>query len=439
MHGVRSLIALFAVLIGLGAYIYFVTWEMEDDTGVEDVFASLTAEDIEALSVKSESGDRTALKKEGEDWQVVSPVAVRASSSDVSSLTNALDRLEIVRVIDENPADLAEYGLESPRIEIELSVADGGPSGTLLVGDTTPTGDNLYAKKRDEPRVFLIPEFQDSSINKSTFDLRDKRLLRFDSDTLSSVELHLGNRTFEIQKEGSAWRVTKPVSVRTDYSAVQNIVGRLQTESLRSVVAEEAAEADLRSYGLDRPDISVVFNMGTERTSLEIGAEAGDDRRYARDTSKPAIVTIDNALAQALRKELDDFRSRDVFDFLPLNVTRAEFTRNDQTVVFQQVGEAEDQSAWRRVTPNPAEVDAAAMEGMLASLSATRSTSFTPSTANTGPEFAGSYCSGHLRRGHQGRARHVRAAGHRCVRLEARRSWGGADRPGEARRSPPCH
>ena len=82
MRGLKSTLALLLVLIGLGAYIYFVN--PQPDSGVttkEKAFASLKAADIEELRVKSEAGDVTSLKKSGGAWQVVSPVATKAAET----------------------------------------------------------------------------------------------------------------------------------------------------------------------------------------------------------------------------------------------------------------------------------------------------------------------------------------------------------------------
>src|SRR5262245_26795223 len=122
MRGVRSTIALLVVLIGLGAYIYFVTWKRpaQDPASIkEKVFASVQADQIEELKVKAESGEVTTLNKTSGSWNVVAPIAAAASDSDVSSVTNALTALEIERVVEDNPTDVKDYGLEAPRIDID--------------------------------------------------------------------------------------------------------------------------------------------------------------------------------------------------------------------------------------------------------------------------------------------------------------------------------
>ncbi len=186
MRGFRSFLLLLVVAAGLGAYLYFV--ESKRDPADADKKAkvfTVEADKIDELVVKSESGDRTTLKKTGTEWQVVEPVATPSDGAAVSGLTSNLSTLELQRVIDENPQDLGEYGLKEPRLEVAFK--SGGKEQRLLVGRKTPAATDLYAKLGDSPRVFLIPGFVDTTFNKTTFDLRDKTVLKVNRDSVDAL------------------------------------------------------------------------------------------------------------------------------------------------------------------------------------------------------------------------------------------------------------
>ena len=97
--------------------------------------------------------------------------------------------IEIERVIDENPTDLKDYGLDTPRIEVDFKAADGKTIGTAARRRQDADRRQLFARRNDEKRVFLIPEFQESSLNKTTFDLRDKTVIKFDREKVDGVEV----------------------------------------------------------------------------------------------------------------------------------------------------------------------------------------------------------------------------------------------------------
>jgi hypothetical protein len=393
MRGLRSTILLIVVLAGLGAYFYFVTSKLpeggSDAKKQEKVFDGLDASKIDEVTVTTAAGDATTLKKENGAWQIVKPLAAKADEGEASSMTSALASAEVTRVIDENPTNLAEYGLANPRIEIDFKAAGDKDSRKLLVGEKTPTGGGLYAKRNGEKRVFSIGAFQDNTFNRTTFDLRDKVLLKFDREKVDAIGVAAGGKTLDIAKEGGDWKITKPVQSKADFGSVEGLIGKLQTAQMKSLVGENPSADDLKKYGLDKPDATVNLVAGSAKTTLLVGAKAPDGNTvYARDGSKPAVVTIESSLLDDLKKGADDYRRKDLFEFRPFNATHIELTRNGQTVVLdRQKGSGENApDKWHRASPNPGDVDKDKMDSLLSKLSNMRAASFVDSAAKAGTD-----------------------------------------------------
>jgi hypothetical protein len=382
MKGLRSTIALIVVLGGLAAYIYFVTWKTPEggDTAkkTDKVFAGVQADKIEEIRISTSGGDATTVKKDNATWQVVQPVAAKADETEVSGITSALATTDIVRVIDENPSSLTDYGLSNPRIEVDFKAAGDKDYRKLLIGEKSPTGSDLFAKRNDEKRVFLIPAFQESTFNKDTFALRDKVVLKFDRDKVDGVEVDAAGKTLVMAKDGADWKIRKPLETRADYGSVEGLIGRVQTVQMKSIAADQATPADLKKYGLEKPEATVNVNAGSARATLLIGGKATDTTVYARDASKPAVVTIESALMDDLKKGADDYRRKDLFEFRAYNANRVELIRGKDVVVFERVkGQGENaQDKWRRVSPNAGDADRDKVDAMLAKLANMRATSF---------------------------------------------------------------
>src|SRR5580765_928277 len=390
MLGLKSTLALLVVLVGLGAYIYFVLAKKPDSTVTKQdkLFPNLEASKIDDLKVKSESGDVTALKKDGGAWKIVSPIQVTAADSDATSLANALGDIEIVRVVDENPTDLKQYGLDAPRIDVEYKSAEAKSAGHLQVGGKSAAGGNLYARREDQKRVVLIAQYHESSLNKSTFDLRDKSIIKFDRTKVDGVDVKLDTKAIEFTKANADWKMVKPIAARADFSAVDGLVGRVESAQMKSLVTSTPTPADIKTFGFDKPQSVVNVHLGSARASLEIGGKANDTTTYVRDTSKPDIFTIDNSSADDFRKAADDYRKKELFDFRAFDATHVELTKNGQTVIFERVKAKDDKSpdTWHRVSPNPGDPDRSKVEGLLAGLADIRATSFVDSTAKTGQQ-----------------------------------------------------
>jgi hypothetical protein len=375
---------LLLVLVGLGAYIYWAVPESDSAPDVDHVFEALEPNSVVELTLTTSAGDVTNLEKDGEDWRIAAPVTAPASSSEASSLTRTLESLELVRVVEEDPTGLDQYGLDSPQITIEFRSTQEGRSGKLIIGDQTPTGDNLYAMREGESQIFLIPSFQKSSFERSTFDLRDKSVVKFARDRVTGVTVEQADSRFQLDKRDGAWTLTQPVGARADNGTIEGLVGRLETTQMKSVVADEATPDDLQEYGLDSPVISITLD-GTD-ASLLVGNDASDEEVYAKDAAGSVIFTVETSLADDLRRGANEYRRRDMFDFRAYNATRAEFTRDGQTVVFEQVpADGDDaQDTWRRVSPAPADVERSAIDTLLVGLVDIRAVEFVNSTENTG-------------------------------------------------------
>ena len=392
MRGLRSTIALIVVLAGLGGYIYFVTWKLPEGGAdpnakkLDKVFTGYEADKLEEIKVTSAAGDATTLRKEGGAWQVTQPLTAKADESEVSGITSALGQMEVVRVIDENPATLNDYGLSNPRIQIDFKGAGDKDYRKLLVGDKTPTGSDLFAKRNDETKVFLISASQETSLNRTTFDLREKAILKFDREKVDGIDVTAGGKTMAVAKDGADWKITRPVQTRADFGSVEGLVGRLGSVQMKSIVTENATPADLKKYGLDTPEATVNLNAGSARATLLMGGKAADNTVYARDASKPSVVTVESALLDDLKKSADDYRRKDIFEFRPFNANRVEMARNGQTVVLERVkGTGENApDTWKRVSPTAAEVDREKSDSLLSKLSNIRAASFVDAAAKTG-------------------------------------------------------
>jgi hypothetical protein len=389
MRGGRSLAILVALLGGLVAYIYFVDAKKPvepEGTEKRDKVFTVDADKIENLTVKASNGEVTSLKKANNAWELTAPAAGKADSSDVSGITTNLSTVEITSVVDEKPKDLAPYGLATPKVEIAYTAAGDKTEHRLKLGSKTPTGGDLYAQRGNDPRVFLIPAYLESSFDRKTFDLRDKTLLTFDRDKVDRLELARNAVTIELAKNGQDWMLVSPIKAKADFSAVEQLVTRLSSGQMTSLEADQAT--DLKQYGLDPPLITATVGAGSARATLLVGKPAPEGKTgvYAKDASRPAVALVGKDLADDLQKSVSDLRRKDIFEFRSFNTTRLEITRGTDHYVFEKVkGTGKDAAdKWRRTSPAAADVDAGKMETLLSGLSNLRAQSFADPQTKTG-------------------------------------------------------
>lgn len=379
MRSVRSLIVLALVLAGLVAYIYFVESKRPASSGPEGPRAkvfNVASDKIQELRVRSTGGDRTTLVKTGGIWKVTAPVDVRADEGEVTAITSSLASLEIQSVVDEKPGELKEYGLAEPKLEVAFKAEGDKEEQVLLIGDKTATGGDLYAKYGNQPKVFLIAAYLESTFNKSTFDLRDKSILQFDRNKADAVTITTTDRSVALAKSGDDWRLTKPVEAKADYGTVEGLIGRVQTAQMKAIA--DAEGTDLKKYGLDQPEVTVTIGAGSSRAALLVGKAGEAGVFYAKDQARPMVFTVEASLVDELKKPADTYRRKDLFEFRSFNATRIEITRDKETLVFEKVkGEGKDATEkWRQVRPAAKDVDNTKMDTFLTRLSNLRAQSF---------------------------------------------------------------
>jgi hypothetical protein len=392
MRGGRSLLMLLIVALGLGAYIYFVELEREPaGTETKEQAFDVAAADIAELTIRGTSSQTAALRRTGDAWTLVEPVAAPADAAAIDSILSSLETMEIERVLEENPASLAQYGLETPGLQIDFTTT-GGAKHRLSVGGTTPTNSGMYARIDDNPRLLLVPAFLKATFDKTPFDLRDRRALNVTRDTIDRVTLApRAGTAVELRRDGVNWRLTAPVAARADFAPADSLLSRLSTAQMSSIVTEgaEPTPADLRTYGLDAPQLTVTVGSGSTSATLAIGAAKDDTSVYARDLSRPIVFTVDSSLLTDLRKDPADLRVKDVFAFNAFSARTLEVTHGGTAVAYAKSippagADASVQPTWSRTKPEAGEVNQTALTDLLNALSSLRADRFVDQVPATG-------------------------------------------------------
>jgi hypothetical protein len=375
MRSGKPLMVLAIVLGGLiGLYYYDQKKPAPEGGEARDKVFDVEADKIVSLRIKSSAGETSSLTKEKDAWSLTAPFASRADQSEVSGITTNLSSLQVAGVVDENPKDVKQYGLAEPRIEVAFKA--GGKDRRLLIGEKTAMGGDLYARRDNEPRVFLISGYLETTFDRKPFDLRDKSILKFDRDKVDRIEIVHDNARVEAVKSGLDWMLTAPVKARADYSAVEALITRLQSAQMKSVVADQAAPADLEKWELGKPAVTATVGAGSSRATLALGKGTPEGDVYARDTSQPMVVTVGKDLLDDVNKRPDDLRRKDIFEFRPFNVSRLEITRGSDTHVFEKTKGSGDAEKWKRTAPKAADLDSGKMDDFLSKLTSLRAQSF---------------------------------------------------------------
>src|SRR6266852_489326 len=272
---------------------------------------NLPEDQIQDIEIKKRMGETIQLKRNDSKWMIAGAEPLRADPDAVSSMLSAISSLISDRTVEEKASSLEPYGLAQPAIELNITDKNK-KTAKVLIGDDTPAGTAVYAAIAGDARVFALASYEKNSFDKSTNDLRDKRLLPFDADKVSSIELTAKKQTIAFGRSKDEWQIVRPKPFRADRSQVEDLLRTLSD-----------AKMDL-SASDDEKKVSAAFASGAPFASAKVTDVSGTqelqvrknkDDYYAKSSAVAGVYKISSGTAPGLDKSLDDFRNKKLFDF----------------------------------------------------------------------------------------------------------------------------
>src|SRR5580693_2610431 len=312
----RGLIVAAVVLAGLSGTLYWSNHHKPSDTteASTDVAPKILAvkeADISKFELKKDGAEQVGGERNSTgQWRITAPSSLPADQSAVSSLLGTFSSLNSERLVEEKAGSLAPYGLDVPKFEVDLTEKNN-KTQKLLLGDNTPAGNGIYANLETDPRIFTIPSFTKTSIDKSANDLRDKRLLTVDSDKISQVDLIAKKQETAFGRNKDEWQIVKPRPLRADGTAVDELVRALTDAKMESGALDDPKKnASLFSTAAPVATAKVTTESGTQ----ELQVRKNKEEYYAKSSVVEGVYKVPSTLGQALDKNLDDFRNKKLFD-----------------------------------------------------------------------------------------------------------------------------
>ena len=287
--------------------------DKKTDTPVAVKLISVDPAQMEGIRIAKAGEEPIVLKKVADIWEITEPKHLGADSEMLGPLTGALSAISSDRVIDEHPASLKEFGLETPGFEVDVT-AKGGKVYKLLTGSETPGSGKVYAKLADDPKVYTVPSSIRSSVDKSLNDLRDKRMMTFNQNKLKSMTLAAKGPAFEFAKnEQLDWQIVKPRALRADALQAQDLVRKLI--DTRMDLTGNYDEADAAKQFAAGAKIAVATATDDKQTQTLEVRKAKDGSYYAKSSAVENIYKVMPDIAEGLNKSVEDYRDKRIFDF----------------------------------------------------------------------------------------------------------------------------
>jgi Domain of unknown function (DUF4340) len=273
---------------------------------------TLNQADITGVAIKKKNGEVLALvKNDAGKWQITTPNQFRADQDAVSSLLSTLSALNSDRLIEDKAANLEQYGLAQASLEVEVT-EKSKKTDKLLIGDDSPSSSAVYATLAGDPRVFTVASYTKNSLDKGTKDLRDKRLMTFESDKVTRIELQAKKQVIEFGRNKEQWQIVKPGPFRADGFQVDDLLRNL-SDAKMDLTANEDEKKAAAAFSSGTP---VAFAKVTDASGTqELQLRKHKDDYYAKSSVVEGVYKVASGIGSGLDKSLDDFRNKKLFEF----------------------------------------------------------------------------------------------------------------------------
>jgi hypothetical protein len=264
----------------------------------------------------------------GKPWKLVKPVQAEGDDATLGAIVDKLDGLKQKKDLG-TETDPKQPGLDAPRFKVTLALEDKQELG-LEVGADNPFDNTMYVRKLGEQTVRIVEGFQKQPFEKTTFDLRDKRVTHLDETAEIRNFSVVHDDPYTFTKDGAGWKLTGPgheTPEPADTSAADKVIASIKGLRAVEVVAESADAAALKKYGLAEPKISIELNevaaaggKETFRRKILLGQpkpEKGEIavKVYAKRDDAPAIYRVEPAIVKDLAKTWFELQEKTVAKF----------------------------------------------------------------------------------------------------------------------------
>lgn len=328
----RTLLILLAVVLGLGAFIWFYERDLPSSAEREELgkrVLPVEKEEVTAVTLETSKGavhmERQAAKKaekaaEGEEeaepaaeWRIVRPLQARADTFAIDRLLDSLNGLEKTRTVED--VQPAAVGLDKPRATIRLKT-EGGEK-VLKLGAEVPPGGSLIAGLGGEDKTaYVVSDSILAEVDREPGDWRDRRILQADGDAIERITLTGGpaGPVVLVRKQDGFW-IEKPVADRADKDMVDGLLS-----DLTGLTAERFIDANqpLGELGLAPPaQVVEIATKGGAPVRVALGAplpveaspegQATGELSYARVGE--ALFEVRTRLGESIQRTPAEWRA----------------------------------------------------------------------------------------------------------------------------------
>lgn len=348
------LLLFFVALVIFVYYEYKGGLQREDALELASSLLKIEKEDIESVSLirRGEVDTVVYTRAEDDNWRIISPITTQAENSATDGNISAFVNAQIKKRISIPSEKLKNFGLDPQTLEVIIKTRDNrsihinigddaAVRGDLFValaeGADSLGSDDFGSSGTDTVEVFVTSTTIRGQVEKSLFDLRDKKIAHFDSDQVRKVELTSPEGMVVLEKSEVSWSMVQPRGVPVDDSRIRSFFS-----SVKNYTAKEFARERFDTpgeFGFENPTVKLSLALGQERATKEIviGKKLEDeDSFYGYESGRSPVFVVREATKKSMSKAPFYFQDKKIVKFDENEITQIRFSGSHQLTLARE-------------------------------------------------------------------------------------------------------
>ena len=305
----------FVLALALGAGIWLAQKFLQPAApAANNLLSGFHAGEMTALQISPAGVREIAVLRTNGAWVLQKPLAYPAQTAAVESLAAALEKISPALRL--TAADMrshknaeADFGFDNP--QFSLVVAAGESRWQLLIGNKTAPGDQVFIRIVGLDGAFVTDANWLQLLPRAADAWRDTAL----ADAAAVCDwlvITNGTKTMEFQRDPTnhLWRMLRPLPARADGVRIAAALQKLRGGRVAHFVTDDA-RADLSTYGLQPPELSVWLGRGSNFVGAVHAGKISTENPgqiFARREGWNSVLLADKDAFAPWRGAVNDFR-----------------------------------------------------------------------------------------------------------------------------------
>ena len=188
---------------------------------------------VSRLLLKTPAGE-IDLQKTGDHWQIVKPLQARGDDQKIADLIAQITTARIQQFVADDRGDLRGYGLTEPRGAITLFTSEDKQGQLLQIGGVPEKEkDQLYVRSAARGFVYTLPKKVEEILNTKPDDLRDRHLVRIDTNILDRITIDVpGRNKIVLARKDSNWTIASRKNAPANSTEVRRVTVQADEDEL---------------------------------------------------------------------------------------------------------------------------------------------------------------------------------------------------------------